>query len=134
MSDPTQQTPNTVTKQFPCGSCGAKLEFSPGAATLKCPYCSHQNQIPQSAEEIVELDFYEYFARATEQGDSQEVQTVKIRGLGELERLVGKDRFNKLAEPYIAKSNPTPAIVPESARGRAVNRDSEVASDFGEEE
>lgn len=66
--------------------------------------------------------------------EEQEVQTVKIRGLGELERLVGKDRFNKLAEPYIAKSNPTPAIVPESARGRAVNRDSEVVSDFGEEE
>lgn len=82
MSDQTQQAPNTATKQFPCGSCGAKLEFSPGAASLKCPYCSHQNNIPQSAEEIRELDFYEYFARATEQGDAQEVQTVKCQACG----------------------------------------------------
>jgi len=82
MTDPTQQPTNTVAKQFPCGSCGAKLEFHPGAATLKCPYCSHENKIPQSAEEIRELDFYEYFARATEQGDSQEVQTVKCQSCG----------------------------------------------------
>ena len=82
MSDPTQQAPNTSTKQFPCGSCGAKLEFSPGASGLKCPYCGHQNNIPQSAEEIRELDFYDYFARATEQGDSEEVQTVKCQSCG----------------------------------------------------
>jgi LSD1 subclass zinc finger protein len=82
MSDPAQQVPNTASKQFPCGSCGAKLEFHPGAASLKCPYCSHENKIPQSADEITELDFYEYFARATEQGDSQEVQTVKCQSCG----------------------------------------------------
>ncbi len=79
MTDPGQQTVNTTAKQFPCSSCGARLEFSPGAATLKCPYCSQQNQIPQSANDIQELDFYEYFARATEQGDAQEVQTVKCQ-------------------------------------------------------
>ena len=64
-------------KKFPCGSCGARLEYSPGAATLKCPYCGHKNDIPQSIEEIKELDFYEYFARATEQGESEEKQVVK---------------------------------------------------------
>ncbi len=82
MNEQPEQTLNTSTKQFPCGSCGAKLEFSPGAATLKCPYCSFENKIPQSADEIKELDFYEYFARATEQGDSQEVQTVKCQSCG----------------------------------------------------
>lgn len=82
MSDPSQQTPNTTVKQFPCSSCGGKLEFAPGASSLKCPYCGHQNQIPQSAEDIKELDFYEYFARANEQGDAQEVQTVKCSSCG----------------------------------------------------
>ncbi len=78
----SEQTSHTAIKEFPCGSCGAKLEFSPGAASLKCPYCSFENKIPQSADEIKELDFYEYFARATEQGDSQEVQTVKCQSCG----------------------------------------------------
>ena len=82
MSDPTQQAPNTTAKHFPCGSCGGKLEFAPGAASLKCPYCGHQNQIPQSADDIKELDFYEYFARASEQGESQEVQSVKCQSCG----------------------------------------------------
>lgn len=79
MSDSNQLTANTAGKQFPCSSCGAKLEFHPGAASLKCPYCSHENKIPQSADEIRELDFYEYFARAAEQGDSEDVQTVKCQ-------------------------------------------------------
>lgn len=82
MSDPQQTTTETTSKQFPCGSCGAKLEYSPGASSLKCPYCSHENKIPQSADEIKELDFYEYFAKATEQGESQEVQTVKCQSCG----------------------------------------------------
>jgi DNA-directed RNA polymerase subunit RPC12/RpoP len=82
MSDPAQQAPNTAAKQFPCSSCGAKLEFAPGTAALKCPYCSHSNKIPQSADEILELDFYEYFARATEQGESIEAQTVKCQSCG----------------------------------------------------
>lgn len=82
MHDQPQVAVPSIAKQFPCSSCGAKLEFSPGAATLKCPYCNHQNSIPQSADAIRELDFYEYFARAAEQGDAQEVQTVKCASCG----------------------------------------------------
>ncbi len=82
MSEQTQKTTDLATRQFPCTSCGAKLEFSPGTATLKCPYCSHINQIPQSAEDIRELDFYDFFARATEQGESEDVQTVKCQSCG----------------------------------------------------
>ena len=76
------QTVAAKARQFPCGSCGAKLEYSPGAASLKCPYCSHQNQIPRSAEDIRELDFREFFARSREQDRSLEVQTVRCQSCG----------------------------------------------------
>jgi ribosomal protein S27E len=33
-------------QQFPCSSCGAKLEYSPGVAKLKCPYCGSEEEIP----------------------------------------------------------------------------------------
>jgi|GEM_PF-2319480 LSD1 subclass zinc finger protein len=34
----TPQNQLTATaKQFPCGACGAKLEYAPSASTLKCP-------------------------------------------------------------------------------------------------
>jgi LSD1 subclass zinc finger protein len=76
MSEATTATPS-VAKQFPCSSCGARLEFSPGASALKCPYCGTENRLSKPVELVEELDFYEYFARASEQGESEEKQTVK---------------------------------------------------------
>ena len=69
-------------KKFKCRSCGANLEFAPGAATLKCPYCGHENEIPQSGEEIKELDFHEFLEQATETAETVEVQTVKCESCG----------------------------------------------------
>lgn len=63
-------------KTFPCSSCGAKLEFSPGASALKCPYCGQVHSLGESLEQVQELNFYEFFARAAEQGESEEKLTV----------------------------------------------------------
>jgi DNA-directed RNA polymerase subunit RPC12/RpoP len=69
-------------KQFPCGQCGAKLDFAPGTDTLKCPYCGSSTRIPQSEEHIEELDFRKYLeAAALEQG-TQELQRVKCQKCG----------------------------------------------------
>lgn len=68
-------------KEFPCRSCGAKLEFAPGAA-LKCPYCGFENEIPQSGEEIKELDLHEYMEGAVQQEEMVETQTVKCQSCG----------------------------------------------------
>ncbi|MBL0225089.1 MAG: hypothetical protein IPQ16_05780 [Geobacteraceae bacterium] len=72
----TQPGTQTGATLFPCTSCGARLEFSPGAATLKCPYCGQENRLEKPAGQVQELDFYEFFARASEQGESEEKQTV----------------------------------------------------------
>lgn len=37
--------PNPAQYRYPCESCGASLEFSPGKQQLKCPYCGHQQDI-----------------------------------------------------------------------------------------
>jgi predicted RNA-binding Zn-ribbon protein involved in translation (DUF1610 family) len=65
-----------TSKTFPCASCGAGLEYAPGKAVLKCPYCGQENKLVQLQGLVEELDFYEYFARAAEQGESEEKQTV----------------------------------------------------------
>ena len=44
-------------RDFPCHSCGANLEFTPGAQSLVCPYCGDDNAIPQSVDQVEELDF-----------------------------------------------------------------------------
>jgi predicted RNA-binding Zn-ribbon protein involved in translation (DUF1610 family) len=67
--------------QFPCRSCGAKMEFQPGQA-LQCPYCGAQNEIPSSGEEIKELDFHAYLDQAGGQAETVEQQTVKCQACG----------------------------------------------------
>ena len=44
-------------RQFPCRACGANVEYEPGTASLVCPYCNADNPIPQSADDVEELDF-----------------------------------------------------------------------------
>ncbi len=69
-------------KQFPCGQCGASLKFAPGTAVLKCPYCGHDNPIPQSDDDIVELDFHAYLQQLDQQPDTIEVMTTRCDGCG----------------------------------------------------
>ncbi|MBN1423105.1 hypothetical protein JXA88_00985 [Candidatus Fermentibacteria bacterium] len=67
---------------FPCKSCGARLEFAPGAGVLKCPYCGADNQIPESAEEIFELDFHAYLAEASASEETMEATTATCTACG----------------------------------------------------
>jgi DNA-directed RNA polymerase subunit RPC12/RpoP len=32
---------------FPCASCGARLEYAPGTDVLRCPYCGHEQKVPE---------------------------------------------------------------------------------------
>jgi predicted RNA-binding Zn-ribbon protein involved in translation (DUF1610 family) len=69
-------------KQFPCKECGAKVAFDPGSSALKCPYCGTENTIPQSEEDIQELDFAAYLNEAAAKEEMQETRTVKCRACG----------------------------------------------------
>lgn len=45
-------------KRFPCGQCGAELNYAVGTRSLECSYCGHLNEIENSAERLRELDFH----------------------------------------------------------------------------
>ena len=62
---------------FKCGSCGAQLEFKPGANVQQCPYCSHENPIPKSEGDIKELDFHQFLGKLSDQEEVEEQQTIK---------------------------------------------------------
>lgn len=67
-----------------CEQCGADLQYSPGTAHLKCPYCSHQNEIPV-LDSVEELDF-EAFANSVHAPEA-EVWTVSCRQCGAVTRM-----------------------------------------------
>ncbi|MFI7081149.1 hypothetical protein ACIBO1_27990 [Micromonospora sp. NPDC049903] len=44
----------TVPPSFGCGGCGARVEYAPGAAVLRCPYCGSQQEIAGAGREVRE--------------------------------------------------------------------------------
>lgn len=64
-------------RQFPCGKCGAKLNYEPGTTSLTCPYCSHENPIAQTEATVVEHDFAAQLAAMEQACPTHEAMTVK---------------------------------------------------------
>ncbi|MCY3019240.1 MAG: hypothetical protein NTW87_09470 [Planctomycetota bacterium] len=58
-------------RKFPCKQCGADLVFEPGQKELKCPYCGHEEKIPQTEAEIKEYSFNDYLAKPRGRGYGQ---------------------------------------------------------------
>jgi DNA-directed RNA polymerase subunit RPC12/RpoP len=51
----TYPTGGTVSPNaFPCGGCGARVEFAPGTTVMRCPYCGYQQQITAGDRQIRE--------------------------------------------------------------------------------
>lgn len=63
MNDPTLPPPSTAPREFPCGTCGARLEFAAGADRMRCPYCGSEEQVPEATRQIREHAVQTLFAR-----------------------------------------------------------------------
>lgn len=79
--DPVSATP-AKEKQYPCNQCGAKLEFAPGANSLKCPYCGFENVIAQSDIKIEELDYRTYLQQVAGEKETHDAHRVKCNKCG----------------------------------------------------
>ncbi|MEZ5667407.1 MAG: primosomal protein N' (replication factor Y) - superfamily II helicase [Alphaproteobacteria bacterium] len=66
-------------RTFPCAQCGAKLTFQPGTHALVCGHCGHENPIPQSGEEIREIDFNATVASRLRDEDYESTRVVKCQ-------------------------------------------------------
>ena len=61
---------------------------------------------------------------------AEKVATFKAKGLGELEKLVGKKELPELIGRYIEKSKGSPSLVPETDKRAAIFPGSDAAEDF----
>lgn len=57
---------------------------------------------------------------------------LKAKGIGDLEKLLGKKKFKELLDPFVAKSNGKETLVPEEDKRDAITPASEAADDFKE--
>lgn len=86
---PERDTSNTATpapsgapSRFPCAQCGAALEFSPGAQSLKCEHCGHENEIPKPVDIVVEQDFRAALDELASRQETQESIDVSCESCG----------------------------------------------------
>ncbi len=76
--------------QFSCGQCGSLVEFQPGAGMLVCQHCGAETPLPESNDEIEELDFHERLASLEDDEEVEEALTLACPSCGaEFERDAG---------------------------------------------
>ena len=83
--NPSQTTLDQMTssvRAFPCKSCGAKLSFSPGSKTLKCPYCAAVNEIPESDDKVLELSLEEWLTKLESESETHQQEQIKCGNCG----------------------------------------------------
>lgn len=70
-------------QQFACAKCGAKLEYVPGTTVLQCPYCAHENPIPDAVDAegqpvtVRELDLLAELDRLDHTAEKVEVSDIE---------------------------------------------------------
>lgn len=64
--------------------------------------------------------------------DHSAVANIKTKGIGELEKLLGKPKFKELLDPLVDKSSGRESLVPEDDKREAISPASEAAKDFEE--
>jgi predicted RNA-binding Zn-ribbon protein involved in translation (DUF1610 family) len=69
-------------KTFKCRQCGARMVYEPGTLSQTCPYCGNENPIPQSAEDIHELDFHAHLSEAFDKEDMEERLVILCKTCG----------------------------------------------------
>ncbi|MFC3896491.1 hypothetical protein ACFOWZ_33880 [Lentzea rhizosphaerae] len=53
MTDPR----GVASQTYPCGGCGARLEFAPGSTAMRCPYCGFQQEIHAVDRQVREIAY-----------------------------------------------------------------------------
>ena len=69
-------------RRFPCGKCGAELDYAPGTDALVCTHCGHANTIAATGEAVEELDFAAALDHAEADAAHIEPATVKCDNCG----------------------------------------------------
>ncbi len=83
MADPPAgYSEEKTSKTFKCANCAGQMTFSPGAKAQKCPYCGHENPIPDSDADVHELDYVSHLRQLADTEETTEQLTVTCQECG----------------------------------------------------
>ena len=120
-----------MAQQFPCQQCGADLEFAPGSLNQACPYCGHENPIPQSDEDIHELDYEAVLADMENAEEITEQVVARCDGCGaesSMDPNITSDDCPFCGSPMVANGGSNKQIKPKSLLPFKVTKDEATQS------
>lgn len=110
-----------VAREFPCSSCGAKLQFAPGTDSLICPHCGNSTQAAASAAPDFEVKEHSFSAgilaarRVAPAEMTKGGQEVSCQGCGAVSVVAGQaGRCAFCDSPVVLHNNPEPMMAPET--------------------
>jgi DNA-directed RNA polymerase subunit RPC12/RpoP len=109
---------------FPCGGCGARVEYVPGTAMLRCPYCGHEQQVAAPVRQVKEHSYAELAAlprKPVAQLGAHILVCQKCTAQTQSDALAQRCQF--CGSPLVAHTGLDDQIVPEAVLPFALDRD-----------
>jgi hypothetical protein len=109
--------------QYPCSNCGANVEFAPGTAVLKCPYCGAETPLAPTGAHVREHSFGEFAGLPRKPVTAVAAYVFTCRGCGavtESDKI--SDRCQFCGAPLVADTNPGEMVVPEAVMPFGLDR------------
>jgi DNA-directed RNA polymerase subunit RPC12/RpoP len=123
MSDLTAAPSPAASHSYPCGGCGARVEYVPGTAVLRCPYCGYEQQVAAADRQVREHAYEELATLPRKPVGSIAPHVFVCQKCGartQSEAL--SDRCQFCGNPVVADLTAGEQIVPEAVLPFAVDR------------
>ncbi len=82
MQEPSISEPVPTLHRFPCGQCGASLQYAPGQGALRCTHCGYENRIDNTPASLVEHDYLETLRDLAATGTHQDSIAIDCTSCG----------------------------------------------------
>jgi DNA-directed RNA polymerase subunit RPC12/RpoP len=113
--DPNQVGQRVAQQQYPCANCGANVEFAPGTAVLRCPYCGHETALVATGQAVREHSFAEFVGLPRKPVASLGAHVFHCRGCGaETQSDAISARCQFCGAPVVADVSVTEQVAPEA--------------------
>jgi DNA-directed RNA polymerase subunit RPC12/RpoP len=106
---------------YPCGGCGAGVEYAAGTTVLRCPYCGHEQQLVASGRQVREHAYVELPVKPVAMVGAHALVCQKCGARTESDALSERCQFCGAA--LVADAAAGGQIVPEAVLPFQVDRD-----------
>jgi DNA-directed RNA polymerase subunit RPC12/RpoP len=111
-AEPPAAPAASTTPAYSCAGCGARVEYAPGTAKLRCPYCGHEQAVIPAARTIHEHSITELATKPRAQIAAHVLRCQHCGATSETNALATRCQF--CGSPLVADAGASAQIPPEA--------------------